>query len=197
MAGYYQDPQQQQDGGAGYGYGPGPAGYQQPQGPPQAYGGQQQPYPQPGYGGMQQNNAYPQYQPPPPQQQPNYGAKPGESVQVRRHVFKIERKADFKKSFANSAAGEAFAPTKPKWNDIIFAILFYAQFFAFSGSKSLDPLFCFACAKANIVVYAIAVALSVICLRTVANAGGDLSGDASNGLTVGGLGDVPVEIKQC
>ena len=148
MAGYYQNPQQQQDGGAGYGYGPGPAagGYQQPQGPPQAYGGQ--PYPQPGYGGMQQNNAYPQSQPPPPQQQqqPNYGAKPGESVYFESRKAPNSDVTFFYmlNSFANSAGGEAFAPARPKWNDIFFAILFYAQFFAFSESKSSKiPLFIF------------------------------------------------------
>ncbi|KAK9900425.1 DUF580-domain-containing protein [Cystobasidium minutum MCA 4210] len=55
--------------------------------------------------------------------------------------------------------GEMFTPTKPKWNDIIFLILFWAQFGAF-------------------------VALSVICLRAVGDSGGSIGGDSDGGLTL-------------
>jgi hypothetical protein len=73
---------------------------------------------------------------------------------------------------------ELFTPSKPKWNDVrslvfpaqsvsanvetsqlIFAILFWAHFAAF-------------------------IALSVIALRTVGNAGGTLAGDGPNGPTL-------------
>ena len=86
------------------------------------------------------------------------------------------------KSSDRHSAQEAFTPSKPKWNDLIFAILFYAQFFAFSelpqGRSSL-LLLPRATNKTSP-----PVALSVICLRTVGNAGGDLSGNSSSALTL-------------
>jgi len=145
--GYYGQPATQQPAQAyngsnaapSYGYTQAPYGQEYGQ-QPQQQQYQQYGSPQPGGQGIppnamqqQQYPQYEQYQQPPPQQ-PDYSSKPSEQ-------------------------GEKFAPSKPKWNDLFFFILFWAHFAAF-------------------------VALSVIALRTVANAGGSITGDASNGLTL-------------
>ncbi|GAA99936.1 uncharacterized protein L969DRAFT_93427 [Mixia osmundae IAM 14324] len=96
------------------------------------------------------------YGQPPMMQAPNYAPTQGQPMQQQQNNYDQQQNNGYYGQ-AKQEEDEKFSPQKPKWNDLIFALLFLAQFGAF-------------------------IALSVITLRTISSSGGNLTG-GSTGVT--------------